>query len=336
MKSVLVVAVSLVLSSNVFASKARVASLQEANHLVDIQTVFTNPSHINSLNPYITFEMGTAQGATAAEGGFARKLEGGNTLGVYLGHDNTTSLRDGTTYLKQRNPIEVTYGFGNQAISGSLSTTDDKKNGKKESTLVAKYGVSNEASSYYVHFAAISQAEQVTPAQKISAPQIALGGHYSTGEDRYFGKLSLTNAKVETTASATTKVADIELGWLNNGLKKADADIYYGAKIWISQTDVAGAKITDTKLPVFLGLEYNAASWLVFRGSVKQNFLLGSKKDETATNTDAQSVPADTKVAAGLGLKYNQLTLDGSLSASNSGKINGTDFLSEASVTYNY
>lgn len=215
-------------------------------------------------------------------------------------------------------------------------STDDKKNGKKETTLVAKYGMTADQFSYYAHLALISQAEQVTPAQKVTEPKLTLGGAYTVGEDRYFGKLSYTNAKTETTTSVSTKVTELELGWLNHGLKNADADIYYGAKVDISETDIEGTKKSESRLPVFLGLEYNVASWVVFRGSVKQNFLVGTTKDETAVNKDAESAPADTNVAAGLGFKHNQLTVDGSLTAASSGNVNGTQFLSQASVTYNF
>ena len=107
-----------------------------ADYLVDTQTVFINPAYINLLAPYITFEMG-AIGA-GAEGGFSRKLANGNMIAAYVGHDNTKHLRDGTVLIKQRNPVEITYDLGHMAFAGSVSTTNDKKNGKKVSTLVVK------------------------------------------------------------------------------------------------------------------------------------------------------------------------------------------------------
>ncbi len=97
-----------------------------------------------------------------------------------------------------------------------------------------------------------------------------------------------------------------------------------------------GKKITSTELPLFLGLEHNVTSWAVFRASVRQNFIFGSTKDETATNTDAESVGSNTTVAAGLGLKYGQLVLDGSLAAATNGNVNGNAFLTQAGVTYNF
>jgi hypothetical protein len=335
MKAFLVIAVA-IFSQTSFASKARISSLQNADHLIDTQTVFTNPAHINMLSPYITFEMG-ASGA-GAEGGFARKLASGSMLAAYVGHDNTNDLRDGTLLLKQRNPVEVIFGMNNMAFSGSLSTTDDKKNGKKETTLVGKFGMTTNNMSFWSNLAVISQAEDKAAPTKINtAPQIVFGGDMTVQDNRFYGTLGYGQYKKEAAAvSTTTKDLGIKLGWSNRGMKNKDADIYYGTELNYGQRDVEGKKITATSLPLFLGMEYNVTPWAIFRGSVKQNFIIGENKDETAVNTDAQSAGADTTFAGGLGLKYNQITLDGSLAASTNGAVNGNAFLTQASVTYNF
>lgn len=335
MKNLLLVLLTLT-ASNAFASKARLASLQSADHVVDTQTVFTNPSDLSLLTPFMTYEMG-AVGA-GAEGGFSRKLANGNMLGVYLGHDNTTDLRDGTTYLKQQNPIEVIYSMGAMGFSGSFSTVDNKKSGTKETTLVGKFGARNGDVAYYAHLTAISTAEKTgTPDQKITAsPGILVGGSKDVDTSHFFGSIELNNAKEEAAADVKTTDTDLILGWLDRSLKNADADIYYGAKIMIGTRDIEGDKISMTSLPVFMGIEYNLNTWAIFRGSVQQNFLIGSVKDGTAVNTDPDGINSNTTFSGGLGFKYNQLTLDGTLAASNSGAINGTAFLTTASVTYNF
>ncbi len=110
-------------SAQAFASKARINSLLGADHLVDTQTVFTVPSHVQLLNPYLTYEFG-AKGS-GAEGGLMRKV-GPGSLMAYFGHQNTTSIdadgdtRAGLGYLTQNNPIEVIYGFGNLGFGASI------------------------------------------------------------------------------------------------------------------------------------------------------------------------------------------------------------------------
>src|SRR5690606_18762788 len=99
---------------NAMASKARVNSLLFADHIVDTQTTFTVPSHVNLLNPFMTFEFG-AQGA-GAEGGIMRKVGSGNLL-LYVGHQNTMpnlsegDLRTARGFIGQNNPVEAIYGF---------------------------------------------------------------------------------------------------------------------------------------------------------------------------------------------------------------------------------
>jgi hypothetical protein len=342
----LLTAVALTFSVSAMASKARVSSLQGADHIIDNQTVFLNPADLNYLGQYITYEFGAA--GTAAEGGFARKLSNGDRLSIYLGHKNTIpdfvngDVRTGNSFSGQNNPVEVLYGTGHMGFGGSLSTIDDKKNGVKENTVIGKFGIRDGNYAFYVHAHLLSTAEKTTASvtdKMTAAPQIVLGGSYDVDTLHYFGALHWGQAKNDIGASSTSKDikdTDVSLGLEDRSMKTADNDIYYGAKIDYVQRDVAGAKITGTQLPVFLGMEYPVTSWATFRGSVVQNLLLGSIKDETATNKDAAGISNNTTVAAGLGLQYKNLVLDGSLTAATNGQVNGNAFLTNASVTYNF
>lgn len=331
------------LSSGALASKSRIATLQGAEHLVDIQTVFINPAHLNLLNPYLTFEMG-ASGATNspnAEGGFSKKLNSGNIISIYLGHDNTTTLRDGVTYLKQQNPIEVIYGTKNMGFGGSVSSVNNKKSGTKETTLVGKYGIVMDGGvSAYGNITLVSTAEQTVGVvtKKITAsPGFTAGGSKDDGENRFFGSLTYGQAKKEEPPITTNyKNAAVQLGWLDHSLKNKDSDIYYGLRLDYSSSDQDAGKVTALALPAFIGIEYAVTNWATFRGSVSQNILLGSLKDGTAVNTDEDGINSNTTFAAGLGLKFASLSFDGSLVAASNGNVNGTSFVTNASVTYNF
>lgn len=352
MKSILVAALVLT-SVQAFASKARILALQGADHLVDSQTIFQNPAHVHLLGTYITFEMG-ATGA-GAEGGVLRNV-GDAKLGVYLGHQNTTTtyfptvagdLRTANTYITQNNPVEVTYGVGKMAFAVSLSNVDNKKAKTKETSVVAKYGVLLDGASVYAHLTAISAAEKsntVSGNDKLTtAPGVTVGGDMDRGDMRYFGQISMTNSKLETAGTTPTssdiKDQNLKIGLLDRSLKTKESDIYYGAAILYSVRDTSGKKLTANALPVFLGIEHTLNTWAIFRASVQQNLLFGSTKDENVTaptSTDPDGIGNNTSVASGLGLKYGQLTLDGTLAAATSGAVNGTAFLTQASVTYNF
>ena len=119
-------------------------------------------------------------------------------------------------------------------------------------------------------------------------------------------------------------------------MKTDKADIYYGIKAVYANRSGDGPDQRGYKLPAFVGIELPVVSWATFRGSVQQNILVGQTKDETVTGAKEDTVTADTRVAAGLGLKYNNLVLDGSLTAASNGNVNGNQLLSQASVTYTF
>jgi len=348
MRIVVLLAAAL-LSSNAFASKARVASLQGANHLVDTQTVFTVPSHVLLLNPYLTFEFGTA--GTEAEGGIMRNSGNGKLL-LYMGHQNTTESdiyvdnRVARTYIEQRNPLEAIYGVGNMAYGVSLSHGENHTAGDKETSVVLKWGMNDGQDGWFyahVHAWDATERRNGTNQDKMNAmPYITFGGAKASGKMRFFGEVNYGKWTEDPGATGSQDIditdMDFSLGVEDRSLKTDAADIYYGIRATYAQRDIdttPGAKVKGYKLPAFIGIEIPVVSWATFRSSVQQNVLIGEIEDETVP-TQEDSPAADTTVAAGLGLKYGNLVLDGSLTAAGNGQINGNQFISQASVTYNF
>jgi hypothetical protein len=135
-KSLLTVTAVLVMAAPAMASKARMASLQNAAQLVDTQSLFENPAKAYLLGDFAVLEMGAkstyrvgvntpenivTNGGTAgigafyspnAEGGFVRSY-GDNKVGFYLGRKSafTSRVRTVLGYAGQENPFEIMYGF---------------------------------------------------------------------------------------------------------------------------------------------------------------------------------------------------------------------------------
>lgn len=340
-----IVAIAL-FSGSVFASKARVNSLQGANHLIDTQTVFTAPSHILSLNPYMTYEMG-AVGA-GAEGGIMRSLNNGGKILFYLGHDNTNAtegladLRTANNFIDQHNPLEVIYGMGNMAYGASVSMVDNKTAGTKETTVALKWGMAMGEDWVYAHVHAVSEAQLLNGTDKDkmnAAPFIKVGGSHAMDTLRVFGELDIGNGKYSPGAAGATSQSindlSVTAGVEDRSLKTDIADIYYGIRAAYAERKAA-TKSTIYQVPAFLGIEYTATSWAMVRASVSQNILFGESEDKSTTPSTKSGIPANTTVAAGLGLKWQNLVLDGSLTAAGNGNINGNQFLSQASLTYNF
>ena len=351
MKLIILVS-ALLMSSNVWASKARVNSLMGANHIVDTQTVFTSPSHILMLDPHLTFEMG-ASGA-GAEGGLLRELSSGNKLFLYLGHQNSTAsdagndIRADLGHLSQNNPVEIIYGMGDMAFGGSFSMVDNDLANTKETTLIGKWGMNYDDKGWsYAHLSLIQSSEETgtvnangTDSAKVM-PYLTVGGSYVINDgQRVYGELDYGSAENDIDSGTKVEVDEmnIHVGFENMFHKSGDAEVYYGLELRMDERKASqGAVNADAKsmmLPAYLGVEYKAKDWLTVRASVMQNIIVGST--EAANATKANGIGNNTTVAGGLGLKYNNIVLDGSLAAATTGAVNGTAFLTQASLTYNF
>lgn len=134
-KSLITVSAVLAMAAPAFASKARLASLQNAANVTDTYSIFDNPAKSYLLGDFATLEMGsttTAQtgvntpenvvtnGNTAgitlynpdAEGGFVKSY-GDSKIGFYIGKKSpfTARMRSLMGFEGQVNPIEIMYGF---------------------------------------------------------------------------------------------------------------------------------------------------------------------------------------------------------------------------------
>lgn len=322
------------------ASKARLSALQRAEFLVDSQTIFENPAHVNALGRYLTFEFGGAANSSTpkAEGGIFAQEMGGN-MGLYLGHvsPNQRSLRAVSGYENQNNPIEFFYGKNNWGMSLSLSNYDNRNTGVKEQSAGVRFGMENDGTEFYASVEAFSTAEVGGSAKYTGAPYVNLGMEKAVDTAYYVAKAKWGMTNQDLTASPYTnrKVDDmgVEIGALSRRYK----NIYYGAYLSYDERKIESNKTTVWSIPLVAGVEADLNSWSVVRASVTQGLLLGTTKDEVATPGAKEIIDAnDTRVAAGMGFKYNGFTLDGVVSGSANGNLNGNDVLSQASVTYNF
>lgn len=159
MKSMMTIIAAIAFASPAFASKARMAALGNAQHLKDVQSIFTNISDIWSVGDFATFEFGatstakmgvnavendtaywgstyaTALGTYSpnAEGGFVKSY-GDYKYGFYVGRKSqfTATMRNAAGFLAQDNTLEYIYGgkSGDLKWAASLNyTASDTKQG---------------------------------------------------------------------------------------------------------------------------------------------------------------------------------------------------------------
>ncbi len=375
MKNSLLIAAVAMMAVPAMASKARLTALNNAAHLEDIQQTFDNASKVNLHGDWLSFEMGATHSANQAsaaattplgpynndaanaEGGFVRGM-GDAHYGFYLGHHSNwvaevrqpQSYVTGKTYLTDENPVDLFYGSKmndmNWGVGLHYANSDKKSTKAKQSALGLNAGVSASNWEAALNLGLTNTykkdvvATGATDVDFKGSTAIGLNGKYKMDTMTYFATANMNGGKDDNNNVDMTQNHYI-IG-VENSHKAEGVDFFYGASydmFTVKNKASSGDKKYDaSQLPVFAGLEADATSWMVLRASVTQNFLLGTVKDEFNSTGDADTVSNNTVVAAGMGLKFNKLLLDGTLSkasgSSATGDINGNNFLANASVTY--
>lgn len=379
MKKLLLVAISL-LSVNAFATKARVAALGASSfNVVDSSGIFTNPLRIHQFSNLVTLETGetnpiTTATSTNAEGLFYYTLTekariavamGNNDAMVQTGRTFMNAETSGTLFVTPQNMLHLFYGLdeGETQYAGGifLSNFDDKTNVIKESSNGLSLGVKNGVNSAYVTLGLSNTAE--AGGKKFDGGGYTRISLRTTQMDLMWG-LDLVSWKAKQTAVATS-VEEESYANTNFGLKVAKShkndtgsEVFYGANINQQTVDcktdasaTCSSKFTRTTVPLFIGMEVNAADWLVVRGSVTQPLMDSYKDDATAGGINGGTAvpgstgapleygagPNKTTVAAGVGLKFNKLMIDGTLfTAAKPQTLDSTNLMSQVGMTYNF
>lgn len=377
MKSTLLLAALTMAAAPAFASKARLDALQDAAHLSDVQHMFERPYEVTNHGELATFEFGAA--GAKAEGGFIRQVGGeGSYLGFYLGRKPSalttivdavaasgaagaaaatafnSTLDNGFNVVYGSKAGDITWGANLYYLSSNKKTaltvgaplgdaTDRKANvagvsfgaeaGQWEANAVV--GLMGESK-----FASSTLGDDVSLKSNMN---LLLRGAYKMDTMYYYAQYGMTGAKLDV-AGNDSKIEgnDIRIGLVNTH-KKDGVDFFYGVayKMTTQKSNDGDDKVETSSLPVIVGVEAEAASWLVFRGSITQNVLLGSTKTTTGgVAGDSDTISANNTVAAGAGLKFGKFTMDGVLKAGSNANgdfgLDGANFITEASLTYNF
>jgi hypothetical protein len=360
----LLIAAAVLSAGSAFASKSRVNALGSAAHLVDFQNGFEKPQDFNEFGELITFEWGTAAytaGSSHGEGGFLRH-HGDAVYGFYLGRhsdDFATSVTNANgatasaSWLGERNPWNLLYArkMGDMKIGFNFHYS---KSEVKTTTVAATAGP---AKSDVMGFSIGAKQDAWDAALVMglsgNSSVDVTGGTYKMKQKSnmklhggYYMDTVYLNASYKTASgtvdntTATTLDADqttMSIGAIDT-LKKDGANFFYGISYdnQVTKNNLTSTKTDNTSLPLIVGIEAEAASWLTLRGSAKQDTgLLGGNKTDAGTDSNADA----TTVAAGVGLKFNKFTMDGTL-ASTGGKLFdglGTNGVTaNTSLTYNF
>lgn len=149
---------------------------------------------------------------------------------------------------------------------------------------------------------------------------------------------------VATTVAAGTnthKTSNLTLGAARVHEVNPGARIVTDARLVLASDEVTAGKTKATLLPVTFALEADATSWLVARGSVSQNFILGDIKSAAGKKT---TVANSAIVNGGATLNFGKLKVDGLVgttgtagaAGSKAGVLSTSNLLTRVAVTYNF
>lgn len=358
MKKILVIALALA-SVNAFGSRARMSALGNAEHLIDSQTVYGNPSDMFYVGgDFVALESGLTATNNAGENseGMVVRSMGDAKMGLSLGHHSANAssfaggLRQGLvlpglTNANQQNPLELSYGMkvGDTSYAGTLvySNYNDKFNSAKETSTGLRFGMRAGAIDASLGLGLVNTVETAAFKYKGTLGLTAKVG-YAIDTMYVFGKVLAAGFKNENAVSgaelAKFDTTDIQVGVVST-VKKDGSEFFYGAKLvnTSSKETVTDTKTTALNLPITMGLEVDANSWMVLRGSLTQKLvLLDNSKTETAGVANPEFSPGvnTTTAAFGAGLKFNKLTLDGTILAAGAQTYSTAALLGQVGLTY--
>ncbi len=334
-------------------------------YLNDSRSVFLNPAALNDMKNYVVTEWGVGQVADSstaprAEGGFFREM-GSFAYGLYLGNNGDTRTTTGAaaTFLDHQNAMDLMLA-GDMGVKWGArvhyaNSKDEATNTitRKNSAFGLSLGVTSGDLEGYANLALSDKSEGAKVAGDMweRKPGMQIGGSYKMSGMTFFADYSSTNEEVTaatgstlataaggtftpgTAGKITHKTSDMTFGAARVHEVNPGARIITDAQLVLSSDEVSGSvtttqngKVKSTTLPVTLGMEADATSWLVVRGNVHQNVILGSSKSIAGKTT---TIANSTTVDAGATLNFGKLKVDGMVGTT------GTATTTNAGVTTN-
>lgn len=359
MKKQLTLALGLaVLATPAFASKARLMALgEDANgsfFINDNRNIFLNAAEANNHADMVTFEFGNsnatdADNNTNAEGG-ALMGHKNFVYGVHLGRNtNFQNTLNGAGLYTPSNTVDLFLaGDAGFKWGANLSYTNSKDDthtwsdgatptpntatGKADGQAIdLNLGATFGNASVYVKGGLmgngktmIDQGGTDVKAKTDRESELEIGGSYKLNNYTIFGQVGQDEYKTKAAGNKDT----LENMYYTVGAARTErlSDktmmfVKIAGVVSNSEEKEAGVKTkTDTmRVPVSIGFEHDAASWLVLRGSVAQN--LWSDQDEKTTGAKKvnRTIANSTSVNAGATLKLGDFNVDGLIGTGNNG-----------------
>lgn len=374
MNKILLILLVGLFANNAMASRARLSALGQSNYapatdlsligntsdgtllFKDARNIFLNPAQVAAMGNSFNFEFGpkTPTAAANAEGGMMYDMAGGK-LGVQLGRQTdinktmttlalTTTPGDNIDVIYGRKGASVAWGVGlhyGDAKSDATTGADTTAN-----QIIVSGGMAKEKLEVYGHAALAATSENTTAGTKFEGKSyIKAGiGYQIDNISKIVGQVFKNGFETGPNGGRTEhSYLNMDVRYAHLHKPKTDLMFFYGAGFTNITGDrtTAGVKtdVTVQQIPVFIGLEGSATSWMDLRASVTQEVLLNTTKNPTlGTAGESQHKPNTTTVGAGATLKFTNFTVDATLAAAGAAtaNIDGNSLFANASLLYNF
>jgi hypothetical protein len=375
----LVLALSVV-SAPAFASRARLESLGEGKngsyYIDDSRNIFLNPAQIVHYKKKLFLETGVepagqdvAVTGNRAQGGFTNTF-GDFTYGVYMNQTSERTLATvaganalglPATFISPDSTVEAFFA-GEAGVNWGISVFyagNDIKTAAVEKTfsqLGARLGIDMNALQIFTTVGITSKSNINDGAlnnNELKAKVGIDGGvTYKMNDMTVFGKFTMIGADVNTVTPTELRASSygVGAGWKHEMTKSTNT--FVRTEIDVAKSGVANVAGGETKsynLPVVVGAESQALSWLAIRGSVAES-ILGASYTVNTRN----SLAGTTTVSLGLGLTFGDVQIDGLVATTGASNTAngiagfgtapqtdttfgfGKNMLSRVAVTYNF
>ncbi len=347
MKKQILIATGLaVLSTSAFASKARMEALGQNDdrgsfYVEDSRNVFRNAAKVNTHKNYITTEWGTANdaadSATAphAEGGFFREM-GSFNYGVYLGSEIDAQNAARTNYQAHDNALDLFFGgdmgvqWGARVHYAAGNTENTGTHKLEHSNFGLGLGMMMGDIEGYANIILSDESKGGAAAgDKFEANGLNLGLSYDVMGMTVFADYDAdgydnTVSGAKTEQSNTTMTVGVGRIHEVSSTARLNMDLAFVSSKEESKTASATTETKQTKLPLTLGFEADATSWLTLRGSVTQNVIVNNNEVKS-TSTNKNTIANTTDVSAGATLNFGKLKVDGSIGTTDTTGTAGTE-----------
>lgn len=395
MKKLLIASMLLGLGTQVaHASKSRLIALGQdkdgSYFLQDSRNMFRNASYVSNVGNMLFVDYGDNGNAIGLDLDNDQKAEGGMfvehnglTYGVYLGNENDTAVLLKTIMAtslatlppQSDNVLELSVagsaGVNWGATIGWAPTKDEQGAAPKENkSLYTRIGVNKDMWEAYANVSIQGESDDRVNDQKYDGGgAYDLGGSYKFGANTAYARYKTVEWD-QIVSGVTTKgdYMEMKVGVGHNQEISSTSRVIYEVMYDSAEANVKYAtnpsKANYWHVPLVVGFESDATSWLTLRGSISQTLIgetelknlgsvplaqmqgvLAARFKAPGQNNYKGSMKNTTNVNAGATLNFGKLSIDGLIgtggnagtatsSTSETGTLSLDRLMTRVSMTY--